>query len=158
MNERVTAGSRLQWFLCFVLIDVSAYPLRCLHVPLKTNVVNESNSKLWLQIRINSELTYSQQSGTKCASPNTSPYLCFFFFFENIYKLFLQKCYLYIIWRSTKPCITPADGTNAYRHKYVYNYKYICNCHRMLCLKKTKFVSHRKHTASPLQKLSGYAA
>jgi hypothetical protein len=53
------------------------------------------------------KLTSSQQSDIKYASPNTSPYMCFFFFFENIYKLFLQKLYLHIIWISTKPCITP---------------------------------------------------
>jgi hypothetical protein len=73
------------------------------------------------------KLTSSQLSGIKYTSPNTSPYLCFFlflFFFsflENIYKLFLQKLYLYIIWISTKPCIT-VEGINAYRHKYAYNY------------------------------------
>jgi hypothetical protein len=75
------------------------------------------------------KLTSSQQSGIKYASPITSPYLCFFFiFFKNIYKLLLQKFYLYIIWISTKPCITPVEGMNVYRHKYAYNYTYICNC------------------------------
>jgi hypothetical protein len=72
------------------------------------------------------KLTSSQQSGIKYASPNTSPYLWFFFFlsffFENNYKLFLQNFYLYIIWISTKPCITPAEGMNPYMHKYAYNY------------------------------------
>jgi hypothetical protein len=66
------------------------------------------------------KLTSSQQSGIKYASPNTSPYLCFFFlslFVENIYKLFfLQKFYLHIIWIGTKPFITQKElmliGTN----------------------------------------------
>jgi hypothetical protein len=51
--------------------------------------------------------------------------MLFFSFFENIYKLFLQQFYLYIIWISTKPCITPVEGMNAYRHKYAYQYTYI---------------------------------
>jgi hypothetical protein len=36
--------------------------------------------------------------------------------------------YLYIIWISTKPCITPAEKINTYMHKYAYKYTYICNC------------------------------
>jgi hypothetical protein len=36
------------------------------------------------------KLTSIQQSGIKYANPNTSPYLCFFFF-ENIYKLSSPK-------------------------------------------------------------------
>jgi hypothetical protein len=78
------------------------------------------------------KLTSSQQSGIKYASPNISPYMCLFFLlllllllfffsfsvFEIIYKLFLQKLYLYIIWISTKPCITPAERINACRQKY----------------------------------------
>jgi hypothetical protein len=71
------------------------------------------------------KLTSSQQSGIKYASPNTSPYLCFVFIFEKIYKLFLQKLYLYVILISTIPCITPVEGINAYRHKYAYNYTQI---------------------------------
>jgi hypothetical protein len=27
----------------------------------------------------------------------------------------------------TKPCLTPAEGMNAYTHKYAYNYTYTCN-------------------------------
>jgi hypothetical protein len=34
----------------------------------------------------------------------------FLSFFENIYKMLLQKLYLYIIWINTKPCITPGEG------------------------------------------------
>jgi hypothetical protein len=59
-----------------------------------------------------------------------SSFLPLFLFspFKNIYNLFLQKFYLYIIWISTKRCtITPAEGMNSYIHKYVNNYTYICN-------------------------------
>jgi hypothetical protein len=53
------------------------------------------------------KLTSRQQSGIKYASPNISPYLCWFFFlfFENICKLFSQPFYLHIIWISTNPCL-----------------------------------------------------
>jgi hypothetical protein len=58
----------------------------------------ESHGKPWSSWPVagpsGCKMTSSQQSG----SPNTSPCLCFFFL--NIYKLFLQKCYLYIIWIS----------------------------------------------------------
>jgi hypothetical protein len=49
-------------------------------------------------------------------APTLVPICVFFFFFlffENICKLFLQKFYLYIIWISNKPCITPVEGLNA---------------------------------------------
>jgi hypothetical protein len=48
--------------------------------------------------------------------------ICAVFFpsFENIYKLFLQKILLHIIWIRTKPRITPAEGMNAYMHNYAY--------------------------------------
>jgi hypothetical protein len=98
----------------------------------------ENHGKPWLSCSVagpsGCKLTSSQQSSIKYASPNTSPYLRFFSFlfylfsFINIYKSFLQKCYLYIIWISTKPCVTPVEGMNACRHKYAYNYTYICNC------------------------------
>jgi hypothetical protein len=76
------------------------------------------------------KLTSSHQSGIKYASPNTSPYLCFCFFFslKTFTSCFYKNLYLYIIWISTKPCRTPAEGMNAYWHKYAYNYTYICNC------------------------------
>jgi hypothetical protein len=64
------------------------------------------------------ELTSSQQSGIKYKSPNFSPYL----FFLNIYRLFLHF-YVYIIWISTKPCITPAEGINTYaQYTYIFIY------------------------------------
>jgi hypothetical protein len=56
----------------------------------------------------------------------------FFLFFESIYKLFFTKFYLHLIWISTKPFITTAEGINAYRHKYAYNYTYICNCDSLI--------------------------
>jgi hypothetical protein len=74
--------------------------------------------------------TFWMQSGIKYSSPNTSAYLCFFlsyppplsFLFENIYKLFFQNFYRYVIWISTKLYITLVEGMNAFRHKYAYNY------------------------------------
>jgi hypothetical protein len=47
--------------------------------------------------------------------------------YNIIYKLFLQN-FICIIWISTKPCVTPAEGMTAYRHKYAYNYTYTFNC------------------------------
>jgi hypothetical protein len=76
------------------------------------------------------QLTSSQQSGIKYASPNTSLYLCFvplFFSLKTFTSCFYKNC-IYIIWISTKSCITPVEGINACRHKYAYNYNYICNC------------------------------
>jgi hypothetical protein len=60
--------------------------------------------------------------------PICAVFSSFFFFFEKIHKLFLQKFYLYIIWISTKPCITPVEGMKAYMRKYAYKYTYINNC------------------------------
>jgi hypothetical protein len=95
------------------------------------------------------KLTSSQKSGNKYASPNTSPYLCysfsfsfFFLFPESIYKLFLQKCYLYIIWISTKPCITPAEGINT----YIYTnsaWKYNLNCCSIF-FRKLRYTAEKK--------------
>jgi hypothetical protein len=48
--------------------------------------------------------------------------ICFFFYLWKQLQVFLQTFYLYIIWISTKSCITPAKGMNAYKHKYAYNY------------------------------------
>jgi hypothetical protein len=33
---------------------------------------------------------------------------------------------------STKPCITPVEGMNAIRHKFAYNYTYICICDSLI--------------------------
>jgi hypothetical protein len=64
------------------------------------------------------QLTFSQQSGIKYASPNTSPYLCLFFsfflFFEIIYKFFLQK---------------KISACNLDKHQTVYN-----TCGRNECI------------------------
>jgi hypothetical protein len=53
------------------------------------------------------------------------------FFFENI-CCFYKHFYLYIIWVSTKLCITPAEGMNAYLHKCAYKYTYICICDSLI--------------------------
>jgi hypothetical protein len=47
---------------------------------------------------------------------------------KNIYKLFYRYFYVHIFWISTKQCITPAKGMNAYMHKYTY----ICICDSLI--------------------------
>jgi hypothetical protein len=37
-----------------------------------------------------------------------------------------------MIWISTKPYITPAEGMNAYVNKYTYKYTYICICNSLI--------------------------
>jgi hypothetical protein len=41
---------------------------------------------------------------------------------------------MHINWISTKPCITPAEGMNAYAYvnKYAYKYTYICICESLI--------------------------
>jgi hypothetical protein len=39
--------------------------------------------------------------------------------------LFYNHLYLYIIWTSTKMCITPEERMNVYLHKYAYKYTYL---------------------------------
>jgi hypothetical protein len=71
------------------------------------------------------KLTSSQQFRIKYASPNISPYLCWsppplFFYKWFFFSFFFKYCYVRKIWISAKPCITPAEGMNAYMNKYTY--------------------------------------
>jgi hypothetical protein len=51
-----------------------------------------------------------------------------FFFFSNYF-------YVNMIWISTKPCITPAEGMNAYMKKYAYKYTCIFICDSLIISK-----------------------
>jgi hypothetical protein len=59
-------------------------------------------------------------------------FLLFSFSLETFTSCFYKHFYVYIIWISTKPCITPAEGMNAYMHKYAYKYTYICICDSLI--------------------------
>jgi hypothetical protein len=51
--------------------------------------------------------------------------ICPFDLLKNIYKLFYKYFYAHVIWISTEPCITPAEGMNAYMNKCAYNYTHV---------------------------------
>jgi hypothetical protein len=81
------------------------------------------------------KLASSQQSSIKYESHNISPDLCCFFLFlslKTFISCFYKHFYLNIIWISTKPYITPAEGNNAYLHKYAYKYTYIYICDSLI--------------------------
>jgi hypothetical protein len=44
---------------------------------------------------------------------------------------FYNYCYVQIIWKSTKPCITHVEGINTYANKYAY----ICICYSLIIVK-----------------------
>jgi hypothetical protein len=46
--------------------------------------------------------------------------------------LFYNYFYVHMIWISTKPCMTPAEGMNAYINIYAYKYTYICICDSLI--------------------------
>jgi hypothetical protein len=39
---------------------------------------------------------------------------------------------VHMIWVSTKPCVIPAEGMNAYMNKFAYKYTYICICDSLI--------------------------
>jgi hypothetical protein len=57
-----------------------------------------------------------------------------FFPLKTFTSCFYKHFYVYIIWISTKPCITHVQGINAYLHKYAYKYTYtsICICDSLI--------------------------
>jgi hypothetical protein len=55
-----------------------------------------------------------------------------FFFLFSSQVVFYNYFYVRMIWVSTKPCITPAEGMNAYKNKYAYKYTYIRICNSLI--------------------------
>jgi hypothetical protein len=47
----------------------------------------------------------------------------------------LKSFYVHVIWISTKPCETPAEGVNSHLHKYAYECTYICICDSLIISK-----------------------
>jgi hypothetical protein len=103
-------------------------------------------------------LLASSPSGNIYASSNISPYLCCWFLSFILlfpHKFFYKYFYVRIIWIGTKPCITHAEGMNAYMNKCAYKYTYICICDSLIIgefgSRYTRFVAH------PITKIMFYS-